>query len=237
MRLWLAWSAAEPISPSPRALWNGLKTWRSFAKARPSAGCRVWIARGADSSGTAVLLYAGLLAASTALAGRFHGTAPRPRWVESLHLGWTLIVLPIVFAGIRYLVPAFAGGREFDDELAALDRDWFGVDIPRWSEGFLTPPVADAAMLFYFLYFLMPVAAFAMLVRAGITPAEALRTATINPARYLGMSRVLGTIETGKIADLVLLEANPLEDIDNARKVAAVVANGRYVPVASSSER
>ena len=135
----------------------------SFFLAASLAG----LARGADSSGTAALLYAVLLAASTALAGRFHGAAPRPRWVESLHLGWTLIVLPIVFAGIRYLVPAFAGGREFDDELAALDRDWFGVDIPRWSEGFLTAPVADVAMLFYFLYFLMPVAAFAMLVRAG----------------------------------------------------------------------
>ena len=135
----------------------------SFFLAASIAG----LARGADSSGTAVLLYAVLLAASTALAGRFHGAAPRPRWVESLHLGWTLIVLPIVFTGIRFLVPAFAPGRGFDDALARIDRDWLGVDIPRWSEGFLTPAVADASMLFYFLYFLMPVAAFAMLVAAG----------------------------------------------------------------------
>jgi imidazolonepropionase-like amidohydrolase len=63
-----------------------------------------------------------------------------------------------------------------------------------------------------------------------LTPLEALKTATVNPAKYLGLSDSLGTIEKGKIADLVLLEANPLERISNTQKVAAVVANGRYVP-------
>ena len=91
----------------------------SFFLAASLAG----LARGAPDSGTAALLYAGLLAASTALAGWFHGAAPRPRRVENLHVAWTLIVLPIVFAGIRFLVPAFAPGRDFDDALAAIDRD------------------------------------------------------------------------------------------------------------------
>ena len=65
-------------------------------------------------------------------------------------------------------------------------------------------------------------------VAAGFTPLEALQTATLNPARFLGMEERLGTIEKGKLADLVLLNANPLEDISNTRKIAAVIVNGEY---------
>jgi imidazolonepropionase-like amidohydrolase len=66
-----------------------------------------------------------------------------------------------------------------------------------------------------------------LLVEAGLTPLEALQTATLNPARYLGKEKDLGTVEKGKLADLVLLEANPLEDIGNTKKIAAVVAAGK----------
>jgi len=65
-------------------------------------------------------------------------------------------------------------------------------------------------------------------VAAGFTPLEALRTATLNPARFLGMEDQLGTVEKGKLADLVLLSANPLEDIANTQKIAGVVSNGQY---------
>jgi imidazolonepropionase-like amidohydrolase len=65
------------------------------------------------------------------------------------------------------------------------------------------------------------------LVEAGLTPLEALQTATLNPARVLKMADVLGTIEPGNLADLVLLDANPLEDIRNTQKIRAVVADGR----------
>ena len=65
-------------------------------------------------------------------------------------------------------------------------------------------------------------------VDAGFTPLEALQTATINPAKFLDRSADLGTIEKGKLADLVLLDANPLDAIRNTRRIAAVVANGRY---------
>lgn len=64
-------------------------------------------------------------------------------------------------------------------------------------------------------------------VAAGFTPLEALQTATLNPARFLHMEGQLGTVEKGKLADLVLLDANPLEDIRNTQKIAAVIANGR----------
>jgi imidazolonepropionase-like amidohydrolase len=65
------------------------------------------------------------------------------------------------------------------------------------------------------------------LVEAGLTPLQALQTATINPARVLGMADSLGTVEPGKLADLVLLDANALEDISNTQRIRAVVADGR----------
>jgi imidazolonepropionase-like amidohydrolase len=65
-------------------------------------------------------------------------------------------------------------------------------------------------------------------VAAGFTPMEALQTATLNPAKFLGMDDRLGTIEKGKVADLVLLDANPLDDIRNTQRIAAVIVNGRY---------
>ncbi|NUM76977.1 amidohydrolase family protein [candidate division KSB1 bacterium] len=68
----------------------------------------------------------------------------------------------------------------------------------------------------------------ALLVQAGLTPMAALQAATRNPAKCLGMLDSLGTIEKGKIADLVLLEANPLTDINNTKNLAAVVANGTF---------
>ena len=66
-------------------------------------------------------------------------------------------------------------------------------------------------------------------VAAGFTPLEALQTATINPARFFHMEDQLGTIENGKVADLVLLDGNPLADIGNSQKVSGVVLNGRFL--------
>jgi imidazolonepropionase-like amidohydrolase len=68
-----------------------------------------------------------------------------------------------------------------------------------------------------------------LLVEAGLTPMEAMKAATINPARFLGKEKELGTVEVGKLADLVLLDANPLRDIRNTQKVNAVVVNGRLL--------
>lgn len=68
----------------------------------------------------------------------------------------------------------------------------------------------------------------ALLVKAGLTPAQALRSGTWEPARYLAATDSLGTVAPGKVADLVLLEANPLVNIANTRRIAGVVAGGRY---------
>jgi hypothetical protein len=65
------------------------------------------------------------------------------------------------------------------------------------------------------------------LVRAGLTPAEVLRAATLDAARYLRLEHVSGSIEPGKHADLVLLEANPLSDVRNTRRIRAVTIGGR----------
>lgn len=67
----------------------------------------------------------------------------------------------------------------------------------------------------------------ALLVAAGLPPLAALQAATLNPARFFHQLDSLGTIEEGKLADLVLLDANPLEDIHNTKRISAVIANGR----------
>jgi len=66
-----------------------------------------------------------------------------------------------------------------------------------------------------------------LLVRSGLTPLQALRTATYNPAEFFGALDSLGTVSGGKLADLVLLDANPLTDIRSTRRISTVVANGR----------
>ena len=69
-----------------------------------------------------------------------------------------------------------------------------------------------------------------LLVKAGLNPMEALQTATRNPAIYLGLVDMVGTVEQGKKADLLLLEASPLENISNTRRINAVIVNGRLIP-------
>ncbi len=64
-------------------------------------------------------------------------------------------------------------------------------------------------------------------VQAGLSPMQALQTATYNVAKCLGKLDSMGTVEQGKIADLVLLDANPLQDISNTRRITTVVVGGR----------
>ena len=68
----------------------------------------------------------------------------------------------------------------------------------------------------------------AQMVRVGLSPAEALRTATINAAVAMGRSQDLGQVKAGFRAYLVLLDANPLERIENTREIKGVVQNGRW---------
>ncbi len=73
----------------------------------------------------------------------------------------------------------------------------------------------------------------ALLVKAGLPAAAALRAATSEPARFLGLSDSLGTVTVGKVADLVLLTADPLADIANTASIQAVIQGGRVLDRAS----
>lgn len=75
-----------------------------------------------------------------------------------------------------------------------------------------------------------------MLEQGGMTPLEALRCATMNGARYLGFDKDLGSLEVGKLADLVVLDRNPLENIRNSDSVRYVVLNGRVFDAATMNE-
>lgn len=76
-----------------------------------------------------------------------------------------------------------------------------------------------------------------MFVQGGMTPMEALRAGTIDGARMLGMDKDLGSLEAGKLADIVILERDPLEDIRNSEYVDQVMVNGRLFDTETMQER
>jgi hypothetical protein len=122
------------------------------------------------------------------------------------------------FAGVvfgRAVGPA-SGPDSTADSLGALyDAGRAGVPILAGTDSQIFPGLALHTEL-------------ALLVAEGLTPLEALRAATLNPAQMLRATDSLGTVAPGKLADLVLLDADPLADITNTTTIRAVVANGRY---------
>jgi imidazolonepropionase-like amidohydrolase len=150
------------------------------------------------------------------------------------HLARNGTWLDPTIASFRYWAPAqweaiFGGFRDLTPAIRRSGvRILAGTD---WSDSLQSRGAAPGASLHDEL---------ALLVEAGFSPAEVLRSATSNPARLLGLSRTLGTVEAGKTADLLLLDADPFQDIRNTRRVAAVIRDGRVVqapgvPVASLS--
>jgi imidazolonepropionase-like amidohydrolase len=129
--------------------------------------------------------------------------------------------------------------RRFTDEMMpdllrdplALRQDYFArnLQIVRMLHGAGVPFMAgtDTAPGVYIVPGFSLHDELANFVEAGFTPMESLQTATSNPAKFLGMEGGFGSVEAGKVADLVLLGANPLEDIRNTQRIEAVVANGR----------
>ncbi|WP_456460038.1 amidohydrolase family protein [Reichenbachiella sp.] len=74
------------------------------------------------------------------------------------------------------------------------------------------------------------------LAQGGMTPLEAIRSATLNGANYIGMDDQIGSIEVGKLADLIVLDKNPLEDIQNSNSVVYTMINGRLYDATTMNE-
>lgn len=137
----------------------------------------------------------------------------------------------------RYVSPAFTtalrkyfAGGPFDEQLqyalsAVKTLHEHGAGLLLGSDAFNVVPGFSALQeLQYF-------------VRAGLTPYEALRTGTINAASALHAEAEFGTVDVGKRADLLLLEANPLSDISNIKQRAGVMLRGRWLPETELRER
>ncbi len=75
-----------------------------------------------------------------------------------------------------------------------------------------------------------------MFAQGGMTPLEAIKVATLNGAKYLGLDGELGSIEEGKLADLAVLARNPLDDIRNTESVELVMVNGRLYDAATLNQ-
>lgn len=75
-----------------------------------------------------------------------------------------------------------------------------------------------------------------MFNQGGMTPLESIRSATLNGARYLGLDKDIGSLEPGKLADLIVLDANPLENIRNSESVRYTMVNGRVFDAATMNE-
>ena len=75
-----------------------------------------------------------------------------------------------------------------------------------------------------------------MFHQGGMTPHEALRSATLHGAQYLGLDGDIGSLEEGKLADLVVIDGNPLEDLYQTENVAQVMVNGRLFDAATMDQ-
>jgi hypothetical protein len=114
--------------------------------------------------------------------------------------------------------------REFPEELKLVGRMYrAGVAILAGSDTF-NPYVYPGFSLHEEL---------SLLVEAGLPPMAALQAATIGPARFMGQAERRGTVEVGKVADLVLLDRSPLADIHNSTSIRAVILGGKLMPRAA----
>lgn len=146
---------------------------------------------------------------------RFADPAVRARWLTQ---------------GNRYL-------RDFQPEDAARFRDqlqFLELLVRRLHEGGVPLLAGTDAGVAYGVPFVLPGWSLheelAQLAGCGLSPYEALRTATCNPARFLGAEGEFGVVREGARADLLLLDANPLEDVAHASRRVGVMLRGRWLP-------
>ncbi|WP_043630222.1 amidohydrolase family protein [Nonomuraea candida] len=160
-----------------------------------------------------------------------HATVDLPEWMrlDDERLTYMTPDTPGMWSFVRDQI-FYGGGRSSEEEarrrtlfehrraaVAAMDEA--GVRLLAGTDA-VTPGLFPGFALHEELEFL---------VGSGLTPLRALRAATLEPARFLGRERTSGSVAAGKLADLVVLDADPLADITNTRRIHAVVAAGRYV--------
>lgn len=155
----------------------------------------------------------------TILAFRENRVYARPAWREKF----------------RYL-PDSTGARwrASAERLAKMPVDSAGVKFAQWGYNMVSRlPEAGVGIMAGTdtpIAFLTPGYSLheelRLLVNSGLTPIQALEAATVRPAEYFNMQDELGTVEAGKIADLLLLDANPLENIENTQRIRAVIKDG-----------
>lgn len=167
-------------------------------------------AKGLVFTPSAQAILAQLAAISRAATGETH-TMPRRTWLTGVGRA-SDATLP------RAAVDASSGSTSSTGLLQMVHE--VGLPIVAGTDG--APD--DALVPGFKLH-----AELATYVAEGLTPLEALQTATLNPAMVLRVTDSLGTVAAGKLADLVLLDADPLTDIRNTTTIRAVVANGRYI--------
>jgi imidazolonepropionase-like amidohydrolase len=134
----------------------------------------------------------------------------------------------------RYLTPHIKAHADVDDS----KRDWDTTQLYHDEQMKLMRAMAGSGGIQFLTGTDSPIGLMvpgfslhdelAQLVSAGLTPAQALRAATSAPAKFLGVEKDLGAVEKGKLADLVLLDANPLADIRNTTRIRAVFADGQF---------
>ena len=129
---------------------------------------------------------------------------------------------------LKWLKNADIAQQKESSELSKIHGDWGLRMIPKLKEANVTILAGTDTPISFLTPGFSLHKELEMLVKGGFKPLEAIASATILPAKYFGLEKTMGTIEVGMLADLVVLDANPLENIKNTQKINGVVRNGAY---------
>jgi imidazolonepropionase-like amidohydrolase len=139
-------------------------------------------------------------------------------------------------ARLSKFVPAFVLDPRSRRRTMAPDDEWNHIDLSKVArrldgEGVLVNTGAHGQREGLGLHWELW-----MLVQGGMTPHQAFRCATANGAKTLGMDRDIGSLEAGKLADVIVIDGNPLEDIRQSENVRWTMVNGRLYDAATMDE-
>ena len=192
------------------------KAQRSHAVANQDATRRTEVLKHLADNGTWQIPTFSIM---TAFSERF---ITRPDWLQS----FTFLPAEIRESWTKNAV-AFARNTPVDEASKAYGK-WMFDMVGHMQKAGVEIMAGTDCPIFYLTPGYSLHEELALLVKAGMTPLEAIGAATIKPAAYFKLEKELGLIKAGMFADLVLLDANPLEDIRNTLKIDAVVRDGKF---------